>query len=77
MGKKMLNNTLHFPKASAISKNNINIPYYIVADEAFPFNTYMMRPQDVENQNFLSKKQFLTIGILYMIYNNFISNLVF
>ncbi|XP_050062979.1 uncharacterized protein LOC126552331 [Aphis gossypii] len=44
MGKKMLNNTLHFPKASAISKNNINIPYYIVADEAFPFNTYMMRP---------------------------------
>ncbi|KAE9529254.1 hypothetical protein AGLY_011930 [Aphis glycines] len=44
IGKKMLNNTLHFPKASAISKNNINIPYYIVVDEAFPLHTCMMRP---------------------------------
>jgi len=44
MGKKILNNTLHFPKASAISENYINIPYYIMADEAFSLHTCMMRP---------------------------------
>jgi len=44
MGKKILNNTLHFSKASAISENYINIPYYLVKNEAFPFHTCMMRP---------------------------------
>jgi len=44
MDKKILNDELNFPKLSAISENYKNIPYYIVADEAFPLQTSMMRP---------------------------------
>lgn len=44
MGKTILNNTLHFLKSSVISENYINIPYYIVADEAFSLQACIMRP---------------------------------
>lgn len=44
MGKKILNDELNFPKPSAISANYTNIPYYIVADEAFPLHTSIIRP---------------------------------
>lgn len=44
MGKKILKNEFNFPISSAISENFTNIPYYIVADEAFPLQTSIMRP---------------------------------
>lgn len=44
LGKQILSNGLGFPEASPISETSGNIPYFIVADEAFPLLTSMMRP---------------------------------
>jgi len=44
LGKKIINNELRFPKASAISTNYGNFPIYIVADEASPLLPSLMRP---------------------------------
>lgn len=44
MGKLILNNNFDLPKAEPISNNSGDIPYFIVADEAFPLLTNLMRP---------------------------------
>lgn len=44
MRKKIINNDLLFPKPSVISTNSGDIPFYIVADEAFPLLPSLMRP---------------------------------
>lgn len=44
MGKKIINNDLRFPKASAICTNSGDFPFYIVADETFPLLPSLMRP---------------------------------
>jgi len=44
MGRRILQNDFNFPKASPISENFKNCPYFIVADEAFPLLTNLMRP---------------------------------
>lgn len=44
MGMRILKNEFNLPIPSAISENFTNIPYYIVADEAFPLQTSIMRP---------------------------------
>lgn len=44
MGRKSIDNEFDFPKASPISGNSGNIPYFIVADEAFPLLPNLMRP---------------------------------
>lgn len=45
MGKALENQSLKFPNSEPLSKSRREkIPYYMVADEAFPLKSYMMRP---------------------------------
>lgn len=44
MGKGFLQNTLNFPTPNEIDSVNGPIPYYAVADEAFPLLENLMRP---------------------------------
>lgn len=43
-------NSLDIPKAEPLWEEGPDIPYVIVADEAFPLTTYLLRPFPVKNQ---------------------------
>lgn len=44
LGTTILNNSMVFPKSSAVRATSGNIPNFIVADEAFPLHTSITRP---------------------------------
>ncbi|XP_025159509.1 uncharacterized protein LOC112589650 [Harpegnathos saltator] len=48
MGQRFYNNNMYLPDPSAIS-NRHNVPYVIVADEAFQLNSFTMRPYPSKN----------------------------
>ena len=51
-------NPLNIPPLKQLPGRNIKIPYFIVADQAFPLKPYIMRPyQEISTR----KKEFLTI----------------
>lgn len=43
-GKKFYNNELDIPKADALTDDGEKIPYFFIADEAFPLGPNLMRP---------------------------------
>lgn len=49
LGKALQRGSLNVPVNSTIPNTNIQIPYVIVADEAFPLKTYLMRPYPGDN----------------------------
>ncbi|XP_067203044.1 uncharacterized protein [Linepithema humile] len=53
MGQRFYNNTINLPDPSAISVRH-NVPYVMVADEAFQLNLFTMRPYPSKN---LTKRQ--------------------
>ena len=44
LGKRMENGSLNIPPDSCLPGTNIEAPFVIVGDEAFPLKTYLMRP---------------------------------
>lgn len=44
MGQRFENNSLNVPVASPISAEGSNIPYFLIADEAFGLKKYLQRP---------------------------------
>jgi len=44
LGKRMENSSLNIPPDSSLPGTNIEAPFVIVGDEAFPLKTYLMRP---------------------------------
>lgn len=44
MGKGFMNNTFNYPSEKEIDNKNGPIPFYAVADEAFPLLKNLMRP---------------------------------
>lgn len=44
-------NTLNIPRPSPLPNTNIEVPYMIVADDAFALKTYLMKPFAFRNQN--------------------------
>ncbi|XP_031357873.1 protein ALP1-like [Photinus pyralis] len=49
LGKALQRGSLHVPKDATLPNTNIQLPYVIVADEAFPLKTYIMRPYPGDN----------------------------
>lgn len=49
LGKAFQRGSLNVPANSTIPNTNIQVPYVIVADEAFPLKTYLMRPYPGDN----------------------------
>lgn len=48
-GKALMQGTLNVPATSTIPNTDIQVPYVIVGDEAFPLKTYLMRPYPGDN----------------------------
>jgi len=44
LGKRMENGSLNIPPDSCLPRTNIEAPFVIIGDEAFPLQTYSMRP---------------------------------
>lgn len=44
IGKRFFNGSLQLPEAKYVINSNIKLPYVLVADDAFPLTTFMMRP---------------------------------
>ena len=44
LSEKLENNTLHVPSAEILPGSDILCPYMIVADDAFPLRSYLMKP---------------------------------
>jgi len=51
MGQRFYNNNMYLPAPSAISARH-QVPYVIVADEAFQLNSFTMRPYSSKNLTF-------------------------
>ena len=51
-------NALHIPPPRRLSITDLEIPYVLLGDEAFPLNIYMMRPYPRSRQLNISKKIF-------------------
>lgn len=49
LGKALQQRSLNVPEKSVIPNTDIQVPYVIVADEAFPLKDYMMRPYPGDN----------------------------
>ncbi|KAJ8913882.1 hypothetical protein NQ315_005679 [Exocentrus adspersus] len=48
-GKRLENDNLNIPKEAVLSGSNIKMPYFLVADEAFPLKQFIMRPYPGKN----------------------------
>lgn len=50
LGQRFYDESLQLPVAKCVSAtNNITLPYVLIADEAFPLTTFMMRPYPRNN----------------------------
>lgn len=49
LGKALQRGSLNVPENSTIPNTEIQVPYVIVADEAFPLKNYLMRPYPGDN----------------------------
>lgn len=47
--RRIMNNSLHIPSEEYLPSANKKAPYVLVGDEAFPLNTYLMRPYPGRN----------------------------
>ncbi|KAJ8914039.1 hypothetical protein NQ315_017558 [Exocentrus adspersus] len=48
-GNKLEKNDFNIPEMKVLTRNNIEMPYFLVADEAFPLKQYIMRPYGGKN----------------------------
>lgn len=55
MGSAFKSNTLNIPDPKAITDTNINMPFYLVGDEAFPLSKNLMRPYARRQLDFPSR----------------------
>lgn len=44
MGKKIINNEFNFPEPKDLPGSNTKLPHFLVGDEAFSLDTFMMKP---------------------------------
>lgn len=56
--QKMENNAANFPSACNLSGRVIRVPYVIVADDAFPLNTHIMKPYSGQHAKGSTKRIF-------------------
>lgn len=49
LGKRFYDESLQLPLAKCVMNSNIELPYVLVTDEAFPLTTFMMRPYPRNN----------------------------
>ena len=56
--ERLENNTLLLPPFRAVEPGGVELPFVLVADEAFPLTSYMMRPYPRSGRLDLSKKVF-------------------
>lgn len=57
LGKALEQNKLHVPKDKNLPGTQFPVPYVIVADEAFPLKTYLLRPYPGSKMNGDIQKQ--------------------
>lgn len=56
-GKQIIENTINFPEPAHIDDENGLIPYFIVADEAFPLLLNVMHPYPGRSKGNLPNEQ--------------------
>lgn len=44
IGQKIASNNFNIPEAKPLHNTNVNLPHFLIGDEAFPLSTYMMKP---------------------------------
>lgn len=49
LGKSLEEGRLNIPASCTLPNTNVEIPYVIVGDKAFPLKTYLMRPYPEDN----------------------------
>lgn len=58
MGQRFAQGKMHVPLADEIYEGSSEYPYVIVGDEAFPLNSYLMRPYSGREELSIEKKIF-------------------
>lgn len=56
--RSLNNNTLNLPEDEPLPSGDVNLPYVIVGDDAFPLTHYLMKPYSGEHQQGSSKRVF-------------------
>ena len=67
MGKKILSNAFNFPEPKPLPGTNDILPHFLIEDEAFALDTFVMKPYILkELQDMAARKIFITTGYVVL-----------